>query len=120
LHADTHAIVYAPSDFTVMYEGSDGGIWRSADGGNTWLSRNTAGFSATQFQSLALHPLDREYMIGGTQDNGTEFKAPDGSWLHADGGDGGYALIDQNATDTTNVTMYHTYFRKSKFHLLWQ
>ena len=110
LHADTHVIVYAPSDDTVMYEGSDGGIWRSSDGGQTWTSRNTAGFSATQFQSLALHPLDREFMIGGTQDNGTEFKKPDGSWLHVDGGDGGYTLIDQNATDTTNVTMYHTYF----------
>ncbi|HTC95498.1 MAG TPA: Ig-like domain repeat protein [Terriglobales bacterium] len=110
LHADTHAIVYAPSDFTVMYEGNDGGIWRSADGGNTWTSRNTAGFKATQFQSLALHPSDREFMIGGTQDNGTEFRKPDASWFRADFGDGGYSLIDQNAPDTTNVTMYHTYF----------
>ena len=25
-------------------------------------------------------------------------------------GDGGFALIDQSATDTTNVTMYHTFF----------
>lgn len=113
LHADTHVIVYAPSDFTVMYEGNDGGIWRSADGGNTWTSRNTAGFRATQFESLALHPLDREYMIGGTQDNGTEFRRPDTTWTRADGGDGGYSLIDQNAMDTTNVTLYHTYFNSS-------
>jgi hypothetical protein len=113
LHADTHAIVYAPSDFTVMYEGNDGGIWRSSNGGNTWTSRNTVGFRATQFESLALHPLDREFMIGGTQDNGTEFKGPDGSWLRVDSGDGGYALIDQNAANTTNVTMYHTYFNSN-------
>jgi len=113
LHADTHVIVYAPSDFTVMYEGNDGGIWRSADGGNTWTSINTSGFSATQFQSLALHPTDRQFMIGGTQDNGTEFKKPDASWTRADFGDGGYALIDQSAVDTTNVTMYHTYFNQS-------
>jgi hypothetical protein len=113
LHADTHAIVYAPSDFTVMYEGNDGGIWRSADAGNTWTSRNTAGFKATQFESLALHPTDRNFMIGGTQDNGTEFMKPDGSWTRADFGDGGYSLIDQNAADTTNVTMYHTYFNQT-------
>jgi hypothetical protein len=113
LHADTHAIVYAPSDLTVMYEGNDGGIWRSSDSGNTWTSRNTAGFRATQFESLALHPVDREFMIGGTQDNGTEFKRPDGSWLRVDSGDGGHSLIDQNATDTTNVTMYHTYFNSN-------
>ncbi len=119
LHADTHVIVYAPSDFTVMYEGNDGGIWRSADGGDTWTSRNTAGFRATQFESLALHPLDREYMIGGTQDNGTEFRRPDTTWTRADGGDGGYTLIDQNAADTTNVTLYHTYFNSSGSQILY-
>jgi hypothetical protein len=27
--------------------------------------------------------------------------------------DGGYALIDQSATDTENVTMYHTYFNQT-------
>ena len=52
-------------------------------------------------------------MIGGTQDNGTELKRPDGSWFRADFGDGGYAVIDQNATDTTNVVMYHTYFNQN-------
>src|SRR5207253_403146 len=31
-------------------------------------------------------------------------------WHRVDFGDGGYALIDQNATNTENVTMYHTYF----------
>jgi hypothetical protein len=113
LHADTHAIVYAPTNYNVMYEGNDGGIWRSDDGGNTWSSRNTAGFSVTQFQSLALHPLDRNFMIGGTQDNGTPMMRADGSWFRTDFGDGGYSLIDQNATDTTNVTMYHTYFNIS-------
>ncbi len=113
LHADTHAIVYAPSDFTVMYEGNDGGVWRSADGGNTWTTRNTPGFKATQFQSLALHPSDRNFMIGGTQDNGTPMMKPDGSWFRADFGDGGYSLVDQNAADTTNVVMYHTYFNQT-------
>ena len=48
-----------------------------------------------------------------TIDNGTNFLRPDGTWFRADFGDGGYALIDQNAADTTNVTMYHTYFNQS-------
>jgi photosystem II stability/assembly factor-like uncharacterized protein len=112
LHVDTHAIVFAPSDPTVMYFASDGGIWRSNDSGSTWISRNNASYHALQFQSITLHPTDREFMLGGTQDNGTEFKLPDGSWVRTDGGDGGYALIDQNATDTTTVTQYHTYFNQ--------
>ena len=96
-----------------MYFGSDGGIYSSTDAGLTWTSLNNTSFRATQFQSLALHPTDREFMIGGTQDNGTELKRPDGTWTRADFGDGGYAIIDQNAADTTNVTMYHTYFNQT-------
>ena len=38
---------------------------------------------------------------------------PDGTWTRADFGDGGYSAIDQSSTDTTNVTMYHTYFNAS-------
>ena len=76
-------------------------------------SINTAGFQATQFQSIAVHPTDRNFSIGGTQDNGTNFFQPDGTWTRADFGDGGFALIDQSAADTTNVTMYHTYFNQT-------
>jgi photosystem II stability/assembly factor-like uncharacterized protein len=110
LHVDTHAIEIAPSNPSVVYFGSDGGIWRSSDGGVTWLARNNTSFHATQFQSIAIHPTNPQFLIGGTQDNGTNFLQPDGTWIRADGGDGGYSLIDQNAVDLVNVTQYHTYF----------
>jgi Big-like domain-containing protein len=110
LHADFHALAFAPSNPSVVYAGNDGGIFKSIDGGATWSSINTAGFNATQFVSLSLHPTDPNFSIGGTQDNGTEFMKPDGTWTRADFGDGGYSAIDQSATDTTNVTLYHTYF----------
>ena len=110
LHADTHFIAVAPSNSNVVYTGNDGGIYRSDNAGGSWTSLNKAGFNATQFQSIALHPTDRWFSIGGTQDNGTEWLRPDNTWTRADFGDGGFALIDQNATDTTNVTMYHTYY----------
>ena len=113
LHADTHAVAVAPSNPNVVYFGSDGGIWRSSNAGATWQSINTAGFNATQFQSIAVHPTDRNFTIGGTQDNGTPFHQPDATWTRADFGDGGFALIDQSAADTTNVTMYHTYFNQT-------
>ncbi|MEP6818332.1 MAG: hypothetical protein ABJA18_02290, partial [bacterium] len=114
LHADEHAVAIAPSDPNVVYTSSDGGIWRSGDNGTTWVSKNNADFSATQFQNMALHPFDRNFMIGGTQDNGTEFLFPDGTtWTNARGGDGGYCVIDNNAFDTTTVKMYHTFFNQS-------
>jgi hypothetical protein len=110
LHVDTHAIEYAPSNPNIMYFGSDGGIYRSTDEGVTWLNRNNASYHAMQFQSIAIHPTDPQFLLGGTQDNGTEFLQPDATWINTDGGDGGYALIDQNAVDLINVTQYHTYF----------
>jgi hypothetical protein len=113
LHADTHAVAVAPSNPSVVYFGSDGGVWRSSNQGTTWASINTAGFNATQFQSIAVHPTDRNFTIGGTQDNGTNLFQPDSTWTRADFGDGGFALIDQSATSTSTVTMYHTYFNQT-------
>lgn len=118
VHADNHVVAFAPSNSNIAYMGTDGGIYKSTDNGQTWASKNTATFSATQFQSLAVHPTDPDFLIGGTQDNGTECLGPCGTipgngWRRADFGDGGFALIDQNATNTTTVTMYHTYFNQS-------
>ncbi|HEX3122023.1 MAG TPA: hypothetical protein VHQ21_01885 [Rhodanobacteraceae bacterium] len=113
LHADSHVIKIAPSNTSIVYRGDDGGVWKSTDGGATWTSLNNATMRATQFQSIAVHPTDPDFSIGGTQDNGTEKLATGPAWVHSDNGDGGYALIDQNATNTTSVTMYHTYFNQA-------
>jgi len=113
LHADSHAIAVAQSAPNEVWTGNDGGVWKSTDGGKSWIDENVFGFVATQFESVALHPTDPNFSIGGTQDNGTEFLQPDGSFIRADFGDGGYALIDQSATDTQRVTMYHTYFNQT-------
>ena len=117
LHVDTHAFAIAPSNQNIMYFGSDGGIWRTTDVGATpitWTTLNNSTFSATQFQGISLHPTDRHYTLGGTQDNGTQFLAQDGTtWVRSDGGDGGFSVIDQNSTSTTDITAYHTYFNET-------
>jgi photosystem II stability/assembly factor-like uncharacterized protein len=117
LHVDTHVIAVAPSDPTKVYFGSDGGIWRTNDAKAAtvvWTNLNNSTYSATQFQGLTLHPTDRFSMLGGTQDNGTEYYLQGGgAWIRSDGGDGGFAYIDQNATNIVNVTAYHTYFNQT-------
>lgn len=113
LHADEHALAVAPSNPQVVYTGSDGGIWRSTNNGTNWTSLNNVDFSSTQFQGVAVHPFDRNYLLGGTQDNGTICRAGDGSWSHCQDGDGGYALIDDNAISATTMTLYHTFFNQT-------
>ncbi len=117
LHVDTHAFAIAPSDPNRVYFGSDGGVWRTDDVNATpivWTTLNNSSISATQFQGISLHPVDRNYTLGGTQDNGTQFLAPDGlTWVRSDGGDGGFSAIDHNSPSPTSVTAYHTYFNQT-------
>ncbi|MGI8436019.1 MAG: dockerin type I domain-containing protein [Chthoniobacterales bacterium] len=122
LHGDVQVFAVAPSTSAIVWTGNDGGLWRSTDAGLNWTSMNgdpasstdpTGKISASQYVSIATHPTDREYMTGGTQDNGTHFKraaANAGAWNQIAFGDGGYTAIDQNATDTANVRIYHTFF----------
>jgi len=113
VHSDTHAMTVSPADTNQVWLGTDGGIYKSTDKGLTWVNKNNTQYSATQFMGIDVHPTDPNFTLGGTQDNGTNFYQPDGTWFRADYGDGGYAVIDQNATDTTNVRMYHTYYNQT-------
>ena len=115
LHTDTQALAVAPSSPSTIYFGSDGGIWKSTNSGANWTSLNNSTFRATQFESIAVHPTDPNFTIGGTQDNGTLYRNLAGTWLTTDGGDGGFTAIDRNATDTSNVTMYHGYIHNNLF-----
>jgi len=122
LHADVHVFAVSPSSTARVWHGDDGGLWRSTDSGATWTSMNgdpaattnpTGKLSASQYVSIATHPIDREYMTGGTQDNGTHLKralGDTGEWTQIAFGDGGYTAIDQNAANTDTVTIYHTYY----------
>jgi hypothetical protein len=115
LHADSHALFF--DGFGNILTGNDGGIWKrssTAAAGTAWTNLNNAPLNTLQFESVALHPSDQFLTIGGTQDNGTEYQiTSSGNWRGAESGDGGYSLIDQSATDTTNVTMYHTFYNLS-------
>lgn len=64
LHVDSHVIGVSPSSPTTIYFGSDGGIYKSVNGGTTWTSLNNSTFRATQFMGLAVHPTDPNFTIG--------------------------------------------------------
>ena len=109
LHTDDHAYAFGADGS--LYDGNDGGIWRSANRGVSWTSMNT-NIAITQFQGLSLHPT-RSIVLGGTQDNGTNIRNPllmePPKWFHADFGDGGMSVIDQSSPSR----MFHTYFNQA-------
>ena len=113
LHPDSHAVVVAKGNRNIVFTGNDGGIWRTdAATGTTvnWTSLN-AGLSLTQFQSVALHPTDANYVIGGTQDNGTNRHSGARGWNSLAGGDGGFCLIDQS----NPLLLYHTFYNDTGY-----
>jgi len=120
LHADEHALLF--DNAGNIYAGNDGGLWKrsaTAAAGSPWVNLNNGPLSTLQFESVAVHPLDPFLTIGGTQDNGTEAQQTfSGNWKNAEGGDGGYTLIDQGATNMTNVTMYLTFFNRSNSQIM--
>jgi hypothetical protein len=93
VHADHHAIVFDPVTANVVYDGNDGGMYKSTNGGSTWTMINT-NLAVTQFYGGAVFPTGNTY-YGGTQDNGHLKFSSGSTWNTVCGGDGGYAAQDQ-------------------------
>jgi photosystem II stability/assembly factor-like uncharacterized protein len=106
MHTDYHRIVYAPSNSNIIYVGCDGGLFRSTDGGATWVSRNS-GISSAQFYRISSHPTNRNSVFGGAQDNGNFLSTNSGAsaWVLATTGDGMECVFD-HLDALTPITMY--------------
>ena len=99
VHADHHAIVFDPNSSGAVYSGNDGGIYKTTNGGTSWVDLNN-GLEITQYYGGAVSNTGATY-YGGTQDNG--HLSYDGSltdWSEEVGGDGGYAAVDQVSSTT--------------------
>ena len=98
-HVDLHAITWDAAG--ALFAGSDGGVYRSTSNGSSWSARND-GLGLIQFYAgLSTHPTDDAYLVGGTQDNGTNQTGDSGtSWQHVFGGDGGWTQVDPVAPST--------------------
>ena len=105
-HPDNHALAFDPAHHLVIYAGSDGGIYRSVDGGSTWSDSINRGLCISQLEFLAQHPTSDAVVFGGTQDNGTEEYRNDAVFYHSDDGDGGFCLVDFNQPNNVLSTYY--------------
>jgi len=94
-HADHHAVLYHPSDANMIYFATDGGVFRSTDGGESFEGCN-GGYQTVQFYNgFGCSQQDSALAIGGMQDNGTIIYRGLTTWDRlAIGGDGCWAGID--------------------------
>ena len=98
VHADHHVITFDPADSDTVFIGSDGGIFKSTDGGDSFVSLNN-GLNVAQYYGIAVN-AEGTRAIGGTQDNGTHFYFGDPDvWIEWAGGDGTFASWDQQDDD---------------------
>lgn len=93
VHVDWHVITFDPNDSSILWAGTDGGVYLSTDGGDSWSARS-AGLAITQFYpGISVHPQGTR-ISGGSQDNGTHVFTGTPFWDGFIGGDGGYTAIN--------------------------
>ena len=91
VHADIHELVYRP-DGTACFAASDGGIFITTDGGNSWQDKSD-GLQIGQMYRLGGAATNANLVLQGWQDNGTNLHNA-GTWNAVLGGDGMECFID--------------------------
>lgn len=116
-HVDQHAIAINPNNPNELLIGNDGGLYRLNynPGTSAWSYQSlNANLGLTQFYALAAHPTSPDWVLGGTQDNGTPAAFNDlQNWATVTGGDGGFCAINPvnpniQYSSAQFLTLYHT------------
>jgi photosystem II stability/assembly factor-like uncharacterized protein len=99
VHSDHHALWINPKNTSVMYLGTDGGVYISLDKGTTWMF--CQGLPVGQFYHVSTDNKKPYHVYGGLQDNGSwvaPSSAPGGvsnaAWQSVNGGDGFWVQPD--------------------------
>lgn len=95
-HADAHDVKQHPTDFNTYYIATDGGVFKTTDFGESFVSCNGR-FQTHQFYNgTSCSQQDSLFMMGGLQDNSTVIYDGDLAWIKAIGGDGSWTAINTN------------------------
>lgn len=94
VHVDQHDLYVHPMNSQFCVLGSDGGLYISQNGGNSWQHINN--LPITQFYTCEIDNQEPNRLYGGTQDNGTNrtMTGDLDDWEHIYGGDGFRVRVD--------------------------
>lgn len=101
VHADKHTLVYQSN--SVLFEGNDGGIYKTINGGTTWTDLSN-GLVISQLYRISVSQTSSNLVLAGLQDNGSKLRN-NTTWSDVTGGDGMECIIDH----TNSNYMYATY-----------
>ncbi|MBC8066250.1 MAG: glycosyl hydrolase, partial [Chlorobia bacterium] len=95
-HSDHHAYWFDPSNPARQFNGNDGGMYATGNGGDNWRHWNN--LAVGQFTTIAVDNKTPYNIYGGLQDNGT-MKGPAtrgfrSGWTSIGGGDGSAIAVD--------------------------
>jgi photosystem II stability/assembly factor-like uncharacterized protein len=107
-HADHHALLMPAAAPGRVYDGNDGGVDVSDDGGRTWQNRSN-GLGCTMYYDLDVAPSDPLNFGGGAQDNGTLVTTTGGSndAFEILGGDGGWMVYHPLKANQVYASYYN-------------
>ncbi len=93
--ADHHDIVYHPTMTDTIYFLNDGGIFKTKDGGNTFINANS-GYQTVQFYNgVSNSNTNPNIFLGGLQDNNSIIYDGDLNWRRRWAGDGAWTALNQ-------------------------
>lgn len=120
VHADQHSITFHPENPNIIYFGTDGGVFRTTDGGETFQGLN-GGYQTTQFYNgFSSSNTNVNLALGGLQDNATAIYQGGLAWYRAIGGDGCYTGINQsNPNILYGTSQYLNIYRSTNQGVNW-
>ncbi len=103
VHADKHVLAF--QNGTTLFEGNDGGIYKTTNGGTSWTDLSN-GLVISQLYRIGVSQSNSATVLTGLQDNGSKL-FNSGFWSDVKGGDGMECIVDYSNSNY----MYATYVR---------
>ncbi len=108
VHADKHLLEWNGS---VLWEGNDGGIYKSTNNGDTWTDV-TSDMVISQMYKVGVSETDNRVMAG-LQDNGSKLRNNNTNWTDEIGGDGMDCAINPLDSDVLYGAIQNGNIRRS-------
>jgi photosystem II stability/assembly factor-like uncharacterized protein len=107
MHVDHHGMGFGTGPNPVAYNGNDGGVYRSTNGGTQWVKLPDQ--PITQVYRMTLDAGNPQALYIGAQDNGTcrTLSGNPDAWQSVFGGDGFQPLVDP--TDSSRIWAQYQY-----------